>query len=148
MAFGLGGKAPECPFFSFFIVFFFLLFIIDSLRGSPPLFLFNYVQYETKPNQLANEHHQRNHLVSVKASIFSPVSKKVHKYLGICCRSVNFFVVNMSEAQPREHKVRFVYVCAGFFMEPTVFTDVEDHMFIAKEESFGPVMVVSKFKDG
>ncbi|XP_077449987.1 mitochondrial 10-formyltetrahydrofolate dehydrogenase isoform X2 [Stigmatopora argus] len=37
---------------------------------------------------------------------------------------------------------------AGFFMEPTVFTDVEDHMFIAKEESFGPVMVVSKFNDG
>nr|XP_055045894.1 mitochondrial 10-formyltetrahydrofolate dehydrogenase isoform X2 [Misgurnus anguillicaudatus] len=37
---------------------------------------------------------------------------------------------------------------AGFFMEPTVFTDVEDHMFIAKEESFGPVMVVSKFKEG
>uniref|UniRef100_A0A2I4CPS7 10-formyltetrahydrofolate dehydrogenase n=1 Tax=Austrofundulus limnaeus TaxID=52670 RepID=A0A2I4CPS7_AUSLI len=36
----------------------------------------------------------------------------------------------------------------GFFMEPTVFTEVEDHMFIAKEESFGPVMVVSKFKDG
>uniref|UniRef100_A0A3P9DUJ8 10-formyltetrahydrofolate dehydrogenase n=1 Tax=Maylandia zebra TaxID=106582 RepID=A0A3P9DUJ8_9CICH len=36
----------------------------------------------------------------------------------------------------------------GFFMEPTVFTDVEDHMFLAKEESFGPVMVVSKFKDG
>lgn len=33
-------------------------------------------------------------------------------------------------------------------MEPTVFTEVEDHMFIAKEESFGPVMVVSKFKDG
>ncbi|XP_034434346.1 mitochondrial 10-formyltetrahydrofolate dehydrogenase [Hippoglossus hippoglossus] len=36
----------------------------------------------------------------------------------------------------------------GFFMEPTLFTDVEDHMFLAKEESFGPVMVVSKFKDG
>uniref|UniRef100_A0A8C5N4T7 formyltetrahydrofolate dehydrogenase n=1 Tax=Gouania willdenowi TaxID=441366 RepID=A0A8C5N4T7_GOUWI len=36
----------------------------------------------------------------------------------------------------------------GFFMEPTVFTNVEDHMFIAKEESFGPVMVVSKFPDG
>uniref|UniRef100_A0AAY5EYG2 10-formyltetrahydrofolate dehydrogenase n=1 Tax=Electrophorus electricus TaxID=8005 RepID=A0AAY5EYG2_ELEEL len=41
-----------------------------------------------------------------------------------------------------------VSFCAGYFMEPTVFTDVEDHMFIAKEESFGPVMVVSKFKDG
>uniref|UniRef100_A0A673WJS9 10-formyltetrahydrofolate dehydrogenase n=1 Tax=Salmo trutta TaxID=8032 RepID=A0A673WJS9_SALTR len=36
----------------------------------------------------------------------------------------------------------------GFFMEPTLFIDVEDHMFIAKEESFGPIMVVSKFKDG
>ncbi|XP_040003073.1 mitochondrial 10-formyltetrahydrofolate dehydrogenase [Xiphias gladius] len=36
----------------------------------------------------------------------------------------------------------------GYFMEPTVLANVEDHMFIAKEESFGPVMVVSKFKDG
>nr|XP_060632894.1 mitochondrial 10-formyltetrahydrofolate dehydrogenase isoform X1 [Anolis sagrei ordinatus] len=36
----------------------------------------------------------------------------------------------------------------GFFMEPTIFTDVEDHMYIAREESFGPVMVISKFKDG
>uniref|UniRef100_A0A8C7YU70 10-formyltetrahydrofolate dehydrogenase n=1 Tax=Oryzias sinensis TaxID=183150 RepID=A0A8C7YU70_9TELE len=36
----------------------------------------------------------------------------------------------------------------SFFMLPTVFTDVEDHMFIAKEESFGPVMVVSKFRNG
>uniref|UniRef100_A0A9J8ADX4 10-formyltetrahydrofolate dehydrogenase n=1 Tax=Cyprinus carpio carpio TaxID=630221 RepID=A0A9J8ADX4_CYPCA len=41
-----------------------------------------------------------------------------------------------------------LFMLTGFFMEPTVFTDVEDHMFIAKEESFGPVMVVSKFKDG
>nr|XP_033806706.1 mitochondrial 10-formyltetrahydrofolate dehydrogenase isoform X2 [Geotrypetes seraphini] len=37
---------------------------------------------------------------------------------------------------------------AGFFMEPTVFTDVEDHMYLAQEESFGPIMVISKFKDG
>ncbi|XP_048355792.1 mitochondrial 10-formyltetrahydrofolate dehydrogenase isoform X2 [Sphaerodactylus townsendi] len=36
----------------------------------------------------------------------------------------------------------------GFFMEPTILTDVEDHMYVAKEESFGPVMVISKFKDG
>lgn len=42
----------------------------------------------------------------------------------------------------------YLFMLTGFFMEPTVFTDVEDHMFIAKEESFGPVMVVSKFKDG
>ncbi|CAH7320359.1 Aldh1l2 [Phodopus roborovskii] len=37
---------------------------------------------------------------------------------------------------------------SGFFMEPTVFTDVEDHMYLAKEESFGPIMVISKFQDG
>lgn len=33
-------------------------------------------------------------------------------------------------------------------MEPSVLTNVTDHMFVAKEESFGPVMVISKFKDG
>jgi len=36
----------------------------------------------------------------------------------------------------------------GLFMEPTVLADVEDHMFIAKEESFGPIMVLSKFAEG
>lgn len=33
----------------------------------------------------------------------------------------------------------------GYYFEPTVFTDVEDHMFIAQEEAFGPIMAVSKF---
>ncbi|CAO2581267.1 Mitochondrial 10-formyltetrahydrofolate dehydrogenase [Lemmus lemmus] len=37
---------------------------------------------------------------------------------------------------------------SGFFMEPTVFTDVEDHMYLAREESFGPIMVISKFQNG
>ncbi|KAK2185003.1 hypothetical protein NP493_248g03036 [Ridgeia piscesae] len=36
----------------------------------------------------------------------------------------------------------------GFFFEPAVFTDVTDQMWIAQEESFGPIMIVSKFKDG
>ncbi|XP_051931050.1 cytosolic 10-formyltetrahydrofolate dehydrogenase [Hippocampus zosterae] len=36
----------------------------------------------------------------------------------------------------------------GFFFEPTVFTNVQDHMYIAQEESFGPVMIISKFKSG
>lgn len=35
----------------------------------------------------------------------------------------------------------------GLFFEPTIFTDVSDDMMIAKEESFGPVMIISKFKD-
>lgn len=33
----------------------------------------------------------------------------------------------------------------GFFFEPTIFTNVQDDMFIAKEESFGPIMIISKF---
>lgn len=36
----------------------------------------------------------------------------------------------------------------GFFFEPTVFTDVQDHMFIAREESFGPIMIISRFANG
>ncbi len=35
----------------------------------------------------------------------------------------------------------------GFFMEPTVFTDVENQMQLAQSEIFGPVMSIIKFKD-
>ncbi len=35
----------------------------------------------------------------------------------------------------------------GYFIEPTVFTDVTDEMKIAQEEIFGPVMSIIKFKD-
>jgi betaine-aldehyde dehydrogenase len=35
----------------------------------------------------------------------------------------------------------------GFFVEPTVFTDVEDDMVIAREEIFGPVMSVFTWSD-
>ncbi|XP_073526612.1 aldehyde dehydrogenase 1A1 [Phyllobates terribilis] len=33
----------------------------------------------------------------------------------------------------------------GFFIQPTVFSDVKDHMRIAKEEIFGPVQQIMKF---
>lgn len=33
----------------------------------------------------------------------------------------------------------------GFFIEPTVFTDVDDKMKIYREEIFGPVVVISRF---
>ena len=36
----------------------------------------------------------------------------------------------------------------GLFFTPTIFTDVTDEMYIASEESFGPIMIVSKFDDG
>ena len=35
----------------------------------------------------------------------------------------------------------------GYFIEPTIFTDVDHNAKIAKEEIFGPVVVVTKFKD-
>ncbi|XP_078605473.1 aldehyde dehydrogenase, mitochondrial-like [Branchiostoma floridae x Branchiostoma japonicum] len=35
----------------------------------------------------------------------------------------------------------------GFFIQPTVFSEVQDDMTIAKEEVFGPVMSIFKFKD-
>ena len=35
----------------------------------------------------------------------------------------------------------------GYFIQPTVFSGVEDDMTVAKEEIFGPVMQILKFKD-
>src|SRR5258708_12057297 len=35
----------------------------------------------------------------------------------------------------------------GFFVEPTLFTDVDNSMTIAQEEIFGPVVVVIGFED-
>jgi len=35
----------------------------------------------------------------------------------------------------------------GYFIQPTVFTDVQDDMKIAREEIFGPVMSILKFKN-
>ena len=35
----------------------------------------------------------------------------------------------------------------GYFIEPTVFADVTDNMKIAREEIFGPVMNILRFKD-
>ena len=34
----------------------------------------------------------------------------------------------------------------GYFVQPTVFSNVTDNMKIAKEEIFGPVMQIMKFK--
>jgi len=36
----------------------------------------------------------------------------------------------------------------GFFLEPAIFTDVKDGMFVAIEESFGPVIIISRFAQG
>lgn len=36
----------------------------------------------------------------------------------------------------------------GLFFTPTIFINVSDDMYIAKEESFGPIMIISKFAPG
>lgn len=33
----------------------------------------------------------------------------------------------------------------GYYFEPTIFTEVKDNTFLATEESFGPIMIVSTF---
>jgi aldehyde dehydrogenase (NAD+) len=35
----------------------------------------------------------------------------------------------------------------GFFVRPTIFIDVDDHMRIAREEIFGPVLTMHRFRD-
>jgi len=35
----------------------------------------------------------------------------------------------------------------GYFIQPTVFADVQDHMTICREEIFGPVMAIIKFRE-
>lgn len=35
----------------------------------------------------------------------------------------------------------------GYFVQPTIFSDVKDDMQISKEEIFGPVMNVYKYSD-
>ena len=49
--------------------------------------------------------------------------------------------------------VLMLYCCmylmyVGYFLEPTIFTDVSDEMMIAREESFGPIMIISTFENG
>jgi len=35
----------------------------------------------------------------------------------------------------------------GYFVQPTIFSEVKDEMTIAKEEIFAPIMSILKFKD-
>ncbi|NBT58807.1 aldehyde dehydrogenase family protein, partial [bacterium] len=40
----------------------------------------------------------------------------------------------------------FVLIKKGFFVKPTIFTEVKPEMKIAQDEIFGPVLVVIRFK--
>ena len=37
---------------------------------------------------------------------------------------------------------------SGYFLQPTILSDVSDENYVASEESFGPIMCVSKFDNG
>lgn len=79
-----------------------------------------------------------------KISFLPPPSSSVLHLCSLCrsCLRVGRFMTLYMYM----HVLCFVHL--GFFMEPTIFTNVEDHMFIAEEESFGPVMVISIFENG
>jgi aldehyde dehydrogenase (NAD+) len=56
----------------------------------------------------------------------------------------------LNRARKREHRYWRAEKAVGnkgLFLEPTVFADVQDNMKIAREESFGPIMSIIKFKD-
>ena len=40
-----------------------------------------------------------------------------------------------------------LYTTPGYFIQPTIFSNVTDAMVIAREEIFGPVMPVLKYTD-
>ncbi|KAG2589740.1 hypothetical protein PVAP13_5NG381400 [Panicum virgatum] len=61
--------------------------------------------------------------------------KKVLKYIDIGMREGATLVTG---GKPCGDK--------GFYIEPTIFTDVKDDMSIAQDEIFGPVMALMKFK--
>ncbi|PAA87335.1 hypothetical protein BOX15_Mlig002171g1, partial [Macrostomum lignano] len=78
-----------------------------------------------------------------RATDHGPQNHRAHldKLLEYCQRGV-------SEGAKLVCGGRRVAGLRGFFMEPTLFTGVQDHMHIAQEESFGPVMIISDFPDG
>uniref|UniRef100_A0A8C4N1K2 10-formyltetrahydrofolate dehydrogenase n=1 Tax=Equus asinus asinus TaxID=83772 RepID=A0A8C4N1K2_EQUAS len=92
----------------------------------------------------------------VEESIHDEFVTRVVRHLQVCsmrCRKILNGDLDICEVPPprliASHKEKnSVLQWRGFFMEPTVFTDVEDHMYLAKEESFGPIMVISKFHNG
>lgn len=75
-----------------------------------------------------------------RSTAHGPQNHKAHfdKLLEFCARGV-------SEGAKLVYGGRRVPNMKGYFFEPTIFTNVEDHMFIAEEESFGPIMIISKF---
>ncbi|XP_037960000.1 cytosolic 10-formyltetrahydrofolate dehydrogenase [Teleopsis dalmanni] len=75
-----------------------------------------------------------------RSTAHGPQNHRAHfeKLLAFCERGI-------AEGAKLLYGGRKVPNLKGLFFEPTVFTDVEDHMFIAQEESFGPIMIISKF---
>lgn len=72
---------------------------------------------------------------------------------------IDFCARNASQLTPKDSPVQTAVkegatlVCGGkrvgtrgFFLEPTVITGVEDGTVSATQESFGPIMLISKFE--
>lgn len=60
-------------------------------------------------------------------------------------RVVNY--INQGKAEGAELLTGGTYSDRGYFVEPTIFADVDDTMTISKEEIFGPVVCAMPFED-
>lgn len=86
-----------------------------------------------------------------KITIGDPLNRSTshgpQNHLAHLKKLLEFVVVGVEEGAKLECGGRRLRK-PGYFFEPTVFTGVEDNMYVAKEESFGPVMIISKFDKG
>ncbi|XP_017471708.1 PREDICTED: cytosolic 10-formyltetrahydrofolate dehydrogenase [Rhagoletis zephyria] len=75
-----------------------------------------------------------------RSTAHGPQNHKAHfdKLIAYCERGVKEGATLVYGGKP-------VPNTKGYFFQPTVFTNVEDDMYIAQEESFGPIMIISKF---
>lgn len=74
------------------------------------------------------------------AQISKDQHEKVLKYIDIA--KEEGATIAVGGAAPKDEKFK-----SGYFMLPTLITDVKNNMRVAQEEIFGPVAVVIKFKD-
>uniref|UniRef100_A0A673NNE5 10-formyltetrahydrofolate dehydrogenase n=1 Tax=Sinocyclocheilus rhinocerous TaxID=307959 RepID=A0A673NNE5_9TELE len=81
----------------------------------------------------------------VKNNIYGLITSSLFLHILEPSRCVSI-CISLSEGQSTMLFTSCISI--GFFFEPTLFTDVPDHMYIAVEESFGPVMIISKFSNG
>uniref|UniRef100_A0AAR5Q7J5 10-formyltetrahydrofolate dehydrogenase n=1 Tax=Dendroctonus ponderosae TaxID=77166 RepID=A0AAR5Q7J5_DENPD len=86
-----------------------------------------------------------------KIAIGDPLSKATshgpQNHLAHLNKLLEYVQIGIREGAKLQHGGRRLNR-TGYFFEPTILSNVEDHMYVAKEESFGPIMIISRFNNG